>query len=151
MNIIILATISGVCFSVYLIAKKKVSITIGVWLIMFITFPGLLGTVSYKEAKKYSESSFYNADISNTIGVYCIDSKVFYKVKDSVHKTDYPLQQFNDNAFNGVFPTSLTCKDSVEFKPVFYDYTGKTLPYSRVIQLINDNVNTGFIPSTFKN
>lgn len=39
-----------------------------------------------------NKMTFCNADLQVTAGVYCIKNTVMYKVRDSIHQVDYPLQ-----------------------------------------------------------
>jgi hypothetical protein len=74
---------------------------------------GFFGKSISEEYNALNKVTFYNADLQVTTGVYCIDKTVMYKVRELIHPVDYPLQELNDNSFNGELSSKLYCEGNV--------------------------------------
>ncbi|HGV0046202.1 TPA: hypothetical protein ACNFPT_004506 [Enterobacter ludwigii] len=96
-----------------------------------------------EEYGRARDVTFYDADHQLTVGIYCINNHVMYREKDSVRRTDYPLQDFNDNAYKGTLSTRMSCANGV-----FLDAEGNAIGRNRVLKIVTENVLTGFLPFT---
>lgn len=83
--------------------------------------------------------TFYNADLQVTTGIYRIDKTVMYKVLESIHTVDYPLQVLNDISFNGELKSKFYCEDNV-----FRNEQGEALSKAAVLAAVTRNVITGY-------
>ena len=137
---------SGIIFLVFLLWKKRINFYDASFLIVVIFSMAFFAIKLTNELSNYNNVTFYNADLQVTIGIACINNEVMYKSKDSLSKTDYPWQIFNENTFKGNLPTKLQCKNNA-----FYNNDGKPLKYSEVIRIVTGYVNSGFLPFTYSN
>ena len=136
----------GILFLFFLLWKKRIKFYDS-WLLIIVLFTMAFFAIKLtNELSNYNDVTFYDSDLQVTIGIACINNEVMYKSKDSLNKTDYPWQTFNENTFKGSLPMKLQCKNNV-----FYNNDGKSVKYSEVIRIVTGNVNSGFLPFTYSN
>ena len=99
--IFITVAVSGVLITAFGCYRKKISAYYSLTLTMLFVALGFFGKNISEENNASNKVTFYNADLQVTTGVYCIDKTVMYKVRESIHPVDYPLQELIDNSFNG--------------------------------------------------
>lgn len=126
--------------------QKKVTFQACLPVIAVLAALGILHlnhSVLQKEYDRARDVTFYDADHQLTVGVYCTGDRVMYREKDSVRRADYPLQDFNENAWKGTLTTRMHCDNGV-----FLDENGKAIGRNRVLKIVTENVLTGFLPFT---
>lgn len=120
--------------------RKKISIYYSLTLAMLFVALGFFRNDISEEYNASNKVTFYNADLQVTTGVYCIDKTVMYKVRESIHPVDYPLQVLNDNSFNGELKSKLYCEGTV-----FRNEQGEALSRTAVLAAVTRNVITGYL------
>lgn len=93
--------------------QKKISISYSLILTVLFLAIGVIGNDISGEYNASNKVTFYNADLQVTTGIYRIDKTVMYKVLESIHTVDYPLQVLNDISFNGELKSKFYCEDNV--------------------------------------
>ncbi|ENU1174307.1 hypothetical protein [Klebsiella pneumoniae] len=119
--------------------QKKISISYSLILTVLFLAIGVIGNDISGEYNASNKVTFYNADLQVTTGIYRIDKTVMYKVLESIHTVDYPLQVLNDISFNGELKSKFYCEDNV-----FRNEQGEALSKAAVLAAVTRNVITGY-------
>lgn len=120
--------------------QKKISISYSLILTVLFLAIGVIGNDISGEYNASNKVTFYNADLQVTTVIYCIDKTVMYKVRESIHPVDYPLQILNENSFNGELESKLYCDGNV-----FRNEQGEALSKAAVLAAVTRNVITGYL------
>lgn len=138
--------IGGIHVFAAISCRKCLTLIHGIILIAIISMLAFYSHTINNELQHARQVTFYDADLQLTVGVYCIDNTVMYKVQDSIRQRNYPLQIFNDNSFYGKQPVRIHCDEMT-----FRTGDGQTLTHNEVLQIIISNITTGYLPYTASN
>ncbi|MFJ5375227.1 hypothetical protein ACIPTP_22130 [Pectobacterium versatile] len=136
----------GIIYLLVILLRKRRSLVESLPLMLIIGVLGFFVNSMTREFQASNQVTFYNADLQLTVGVYCLNNTVMYKVKDSLSQTDYPLQIFNDNTYGGELVSPLHCNEMT-----FKTEDGQTVTHNEVLRIITKNVISGYLPYNASN
>ncbi|WP_409160615.1 hypothetical protein [Pectobacterium sp. B2J-2] len=146
MSKIMLETLIGGIYVLTISCRKRLALIHSIILIAIISMLAFHICTINNELQQARQVTFYDADLQLTVGVYCLNNTVLYKVQDSIRQRNYPLQVFNDNAFYGKQPVRIHCDEMT-----FRTEDGQVLTHNEVLQNIISNIITGYLPYTASN